>query len=52
MVTLQDIDGNKLFRNITFVKHVSIPDQKEDKVISIKREKKTYPIQKTETIYY
>ena len=52
MVTLQDIDGNKLFRNITFVKHVNIPDQKEDKGISIKGKKKTYPKQKSKTIYY
>ena len=41
VVTLQDINGNELVRNITFVKYVNITDQKEDKDISIQEEKET-----------
>ena len=41
VVTLQDINGNELVRNITFVKYVNIADQKEDKDISIQEEKET-----------
>ena len=41
MVTLQDINGNELVRNVTFVKYVNITDQKEDKDIPIQEEKET-----------
>ena len=41
MVTLQDINGKELVRNVTFVKYVNITDQKEDKDIPIQEEKET-----------
>ena len=52
MVALQDINGNELFRNITFVEGVNIADQEKDKDISIQDEKKTYPNRKRKTIYH
>ena len=52
MVALQDINGNELFRNITFVEGVNITDQEKDRDISIQDEKKTYPNRKRKTIYH
>ena len=51
IVTLQDINGNELLGNITFVKRVNSTNKKEDN-ISIQEEKKTYPKRKRKTNYY